>query len=348
MDYEIDPVFLICSERSGSNLIRVMVGAHGSVSALPTLHIMRDVCARMDVMAWGANEGAQYDALMECVTRSLNTHYSQDFTQSTLELLSQITPFTPQGFLRRLYGHLGSSAGQRMVFIKENNLSDMAVQIMDSFPTARFVFQVRDPRDVVTSGLALRDSPLGNKFGSLKNALSIWHEDQTFGLRMLGHLGPKRVFLQRYEDLIANPELVLNGLCTFLDLPFDPEMLSYFEKPQAQEDSQKQRALENISRPVMTQNSNKFIGKLSTQQIEAVEAHLGDLMDRFNYARYCDLSAEQTQAAISWASQSEPAERLANDEWTPFYRLQRKPHHAKLDQIAAPLDFQYLPLDGDR
>jgi hypothetical protein len=45
---------------------------------------------------------------------------------------------------------------------------------------------------------------MGNKFGSVRNALNVWRDDQAGGLAAYGLLGTQRVFLQRYEDLVAN------------------------------------------------------------------------------------------------------------------------------------------------
>lgn len=36
----------------------------------------------------------------------------------------------------------------------------------------------------------------------------------------------------RYEDLVANTEVTLRRICEFLDLPWDPAMLTYHESAQ--------------------------------------------------------------------------------------------------------------------
>lgn len=315
--------------------------AHKSVLATPPIHMLRDIVSRMEPVSFGDGHSPHSKLLKSAATQKFKEHYDRRETKRLMDALFGSGPQTPKKFMRTLFRELALMAERPIVFIKENQLAQHGAQIIDAFPDARFVFQVRDPRDFIASGLALRDGALGNKFGSFGNALSVWHEDQSFGLRMLGHFGAERVFLQRYEDLIQDPETVLKSLCEFLSILFDPGMLSFYEMPKAQKDSTRNRALENISKPIMKQNSRKYLNSLSEEQIVDVEAHVGLLMDRFGYERHAKLSPQMIEDAISRVSKNEPIERAANDEWTPFYLLQSKQHHSQLDDAAAPLEFQY-------
>jgi len=52
------PIFLICSERSGSNLISSIVGEHPEVYAHPPYHLGRDLILRLPITPWEAAIGA--------------------------------------------------------------------------------------------------------------------------------------------------------------------------------------------------------------------------------------------------------------------------------------------------
>lgn len=102
-----------------------------------------------------------------------------------------------------------------------------------AFSDAKFIYQVRDPRDFLASAKARRKQWLGNKFGSQRQAMTVWREDQEGGLAALALLGPERVCLLRYEDLVADAQNNLERICKFIGIEFDPAMLSLHEGAEA-------------------------------------------------------------------------------------------------------------------
>jgi hypothetical protein len=94
------------------------------------------------------------------------------------------------------------------------------------FLEARFVHLVRDGRDVA---LSLREI---DEWGPSKvaGAAKYWVEHVQAGRDRAARLGRERYLEVRYEDLVAEPETTLRSVCAFMDLPFDPCMLSYYER----------------------------------------------------------------------------------------------------------------------
>ncbi|SNT07146.1 amino acid adenylation domain-containing protein [Antarctobacter heliothermus] len=333
-------LFLICSERSGSNLIRAMMDAHPKVSAPQPLHLIRDVIVRADALVHGDRDGPVAQAMLQLVRERLHKQFPAPVAAAIAARIEGADPFVPREILRALYGGILAETGSDMVMVKENELHEAAAQIIDAFPDARFVFQTRDPRDYLSSAVALKTGAFGNKFGSFRNAMQVWASDQRFGLRMLGHFGPNRVFLQRYEDLVADPEGVLRDLCRFAGFAFEPEMLEFHQTDTVKAFSTRKDAWKNLARPVMSGNFNKYRNSLSRRQIVAVESMVGPLMDRLGYKR----DHPQGKAArwpIVWPSLVEPLERWTNKEWSPFYTVANTKHHADLDRQAAPVLLPY-------
>ena len=69
---------------------------------------------------------------------------------------------------------MAPEARGKHAFIKENNIHQMLFFLVDAFPDAKFIFQVRDPRDFLLSCVARRKRWLGNKFGSIRNAMNVY------------------------------------------------------------------------------------------------------------------------------------------------------------------------------
>jgi hypothetical protein len=208
-------------------------------------------------------------------------------------------------------------------------------------PSAKFVFQVRDPRDYLVSAEARRGFWAGNKFGSLRRALEVWREDQLGGLQVLGLLGPERVFFLRYEDLVSRPREVLEPLCAFLGLPFEEAMLEFHASEQAVRRGATGAARANVARPLMSSNFGKYRTQLSRRKIRVVETWLGDLMDRFGYEREFVERARPRKVSALWPQWTEPFERLLNRETDPFYLDGLKRFRRRLRGLAGPLARPY-------
>ena len=186
------------------------------------------------------------------------------------------------------------------------------------------------------------------KFGSTRNALSIWQEDQDFGLRATAFFGPEQVFVQRYEDLIANPENVLSALCTFMGLSFDKDMLTFYQRAEAVSFAAKGPMWTNISRPVMATNSRRYAETLSKRDIRSVEAYLGPYMDRFGYQRDFPSVEKPRKRDIFWPMLLEPIERWVNKDLTPFYNFGNAKYHALLTNRVEPIKLSYLNKTQER
>jgi hypothetical protein len=331
------PIFLICSERSGSNLISSIVGEHPDVYAHPPYHLGRDLIMRLpDVVAGGVSSGA-FRVLRENAVARVAKYRGEDEAGRLDRWLSSQTRISPRAIARFVYQEMPTAARGKHALIKENNAHQMLPFLVDCFPDAKFIFQVRDPRDFLLSAVARRKRWLGNKFGSVRNALNVWRDDQLGGLVAYGLLGPERVFLQRYEDLVGRFDETVGALCAFLGLNFDERMHKFHEADHAQQLAVKGGPRENLAKPLMTENFRKYKKDLSSGRIKMVEAHVGDLMDRFGYPREYTGLASPSFFSVLRPQLSEPLERLINRDFGAQYKSGNKRLKARLDSDVVPL-----------
>lgn len=117
-------------------------------------------------------------------------------------------------------------AGDALYGEKSPNYYDSLQWLSRQFPNARFVVIWRDPADICRS--ILRAAQTGSSFFAKRG---ITHR-ALIGTRRLKNeceaLARRGVPLHeiQYEEMIANPEAVLSGICDFLNIPFDAQMLS--------------------------------------------------------------------------------------------------------------------------
>jgi hypothetical protein len=330
------PIFLICSERSGSNLIASIVGEHPDVYSHPPYHLGRDLLLRLHEVAADGSAAARDVLTKNAVSRVAK--YRGDDEAARLETwLAGQTEISPRALARFVFQEMPLEAHGKHAFIKENNAHQLLFFLVDCFPDAKFIFQVRDPRDFLLSAVARRKRFMGNKFGSVRNALNVWRDDQLGGLTALGLLGPDRVFLQRYEDLVANFDATVSALCDFLELTFDEQMHKFHEAEHAQRLAVKGGPRENLAKPLMTGNFRKYRKGLSRGQVKIVESYVGDLMDRFGYPReYTGLAKPGFFSALR-PQLTEPLERFINGDIGPQYKFGNSRLKKQLDANVTPL-----------
>ena len=87
-------------------------------------------------------------------------------------------------------------------------------QVLDLYPKARIIHIYRDGRDVITSFIKRGMSPY---FASM-----LWLYNTSFALKYRNHSNYYEI---RYENLVENPDKVIEDLCNLLNIVFSKKML---------------------------------------------------------------------------------------------------------------------------
>lgn len=93
----------------------------------------------------------------------------------------------------------------------------IATLLEQAFPASQFIGLIRNPKNVVTS-LIHFDRAGGESF-EMNQALTYWLRMTELLMRFSEVLGPQRVKVVFYEDMIENPQNILQGLFSFLGEP---------------------------------------------------------------------------------------------------------------------------------
>jgi amino acid adenylation domain-containing protein len=337
-------VFLICSERSGSNLIRALLNNHPGINSPAPFHIGRDFGRNLYAFGEDLYDDDNWQRLAKSIRSRLNSSLTKSETEKIYRHLLAQQERNYASIIESIYAStpgLNTDDGETILFLKENHIQKQAFFLLHHFPDAKFVFQVRDPRDYLASLRSLRPGLFGNKYGSTRHALEVWREDQLGGLNLKSHLGPKRVFLQRYEDLIENPELVLTELCHFLNIDYDPIMLRYHEKDDIKKLAVRGGPRENLAKPIMSSNTGQYRHKLKKRHIRIVEHYIGHLMEVFGYEMEFKPAGRAKLFWTLWSQFTEPFERIANWDFSPLYPEANGKMFERLERQAMPLSFSY-------
>jgi hypothetical protein len=183
------PTFILCSVRSGSTLLRVLLNSHSQIHSPHELHL-----------------------------RDLAVEVKSSYAQKSLGEAGLDARHLEYLLWDRVLHRELMSAGKRWIVNKTPNDVWIVDRILECWPDARFVFLLRNPAAIARSRQALRpqDTPE-------RNVEMVRRYVQAVEDARAAHPG----HTVRYEDLAAAPEHETRRLCEFLGVPWERSMLDY-------------------------------------------------------------------------------------------------------------------------
>lgn len=335
------PVILLCSERSGSNLIARIFDAHPDFCAPGASHLFKVMseCASR----YKPNSKSLKDAIFNLFNVKVSRWVIDDWPKEKLiKVIEQQS--TAAEAVSSIYAAEVAASQKRHVFIKENSCFAYLNFILSHTSNPKFLFFVRDPRDVAvswTNGPVMR--------GGTIRATNRWLYDQKGYLETFSNLDPNfsKSFL-RYEDLLSNPEDELKRVCKDLNIPFSDKMLSFSKNSiHAQTDAKRSSMWSNLNKPLISDNSNKFLKELNEDQITYIETLCADFMEPLGYKAVSDKkkpfgSASSFEELEAMLHLTEPCEKpaymgLPQEERARFENWSRLVNEMKQRPFCSPL-----------
>jgi protein-disulfide isomerase len=207
-----DPVFVLCTSRSGSTLLRFVLDAHPDLACPPELKTP-NVLAQL-ARLWSAT-----DALGGTAAGQGGAGISEAAAagiRHTMDLM--IGPY----LARR---------GKRRYCDKNLGTEPHVETLLAVYPEAKFICLYRHPMDMIASGVEA--CPWGlNQYGfepyvahtpgNSVLALARYWADHAGAILAVEDKFPGQCHRVRYEDLVADPDAVAAGIFGFLGLPQVP------------------------------------------------------------------------------------------------------------------------------
>jgi hypothetical protein len=259
--------FLLCTERSGSNLIVKLLNAHSKVCGPSTKHIINPILRNLFRYGDLTNENNWNELLMDFLNL-FNVDFSvwkSDF--SIDEIKNNVEKGDYIGLINYIFNKEAKENGKKALFIKENQVYEFFPYLAEWFEDSKYVYQVRDPRDVA---LSWKKNP--SHKGGVVNAAYQWKFDQQQLLKLRVLLEEKnKVISIKYEDLLTDYEFTLTRVFEFLNLEYEEKVLNFYTDSFTKKNSSTQQAWNNLSKSLIRDNSNKFLKELSSNEILAIE-----------------------------------------------------------------------------
>src|SRR5439155_14490699 len=213
-------IFVLSPPRSGSTLLRVMLGGHPQLFAPPELELLS-----FNTLAQRHQALAERDSFwLEGTLRALMQIKECDADQAK-ELMQQCQD--QQLTTAQFYGLLQDWLGNRMLVDKTPSYA-LDIEILRraerDFAAARYLHLIRHPYAMIRSFEAARLEQVffrhQHGFSRRELAELIWLQSQTNILQFLQTVPPERQHQVHFEELVTEPERVLRGVCQFLGLDY--------------------------------------------------------------------------------------------------------------------------------
>ncbi|MEN0000152.1 MAG: sulfotransferase [Pseudomonadota bacterium] len=234
--------FIIGNPRSGTSLLRLLLTTN------PAIHVPPE-CG---FMAWWAkkyhdvdlaNDPSRVEALTDDIVSSKKFEFWDMSREDVAAAIRQSENRDYASLTRHLYTTHATTAGKPEALIGDkNNFHVGHVPQLDSLqPGSKFIHIIRDGRDVAASYMALNkaaDTATSQYYPKLAQtidrAADEWAGNIMTVRRAFAALAQDQCIEIRYEDLVADTVSVLQRVCAFLGVAYDPHMLNYHEHNKAQ------------------------------------------------------------------------------------------------------------------
>jgi len=256
-------IFILYSERSGSNLLRLLLGNHPRLSApvapqfwdsfVTYTHRMGDLRKRSNALR-----------LIAMLKRYANHPFSDwNLDSNAKEIYSITTPSCFAEVVDALYLAKAKEENKEGYVCKENSLFEYAGNIKNDIDQLHWIYLYRDPRDVVHSWLKNKV-----RFFTAYNAAHSWNTEQKQCLSLHQAHGFEYLDIS-YENMITTTEDTISSVLKYAELAVDKRC---FTNNEDRDEPKRNILWKNLDKPIDSSNKNNYQKGLTEKQINIVES----------------------------------------------------------------------------
>jgi hypothetical protein len=308
------PVF-VGSGRSGTTLLRTIFDAHPHLAVAHEPQFMGTVARNRSQLE--AN-GFHLDEFVSTINANANYRRLELDSDAVRHALDEAEPASVADAVRVVLGEYARREDKPLYADKTPGYVIQIPELSKMFPEIRFVHLIRDGRDVALSYL---ERPWGPS--TIGESAMYWRSRVGRGRRAGRAIGPERYLEVRYEELVANTEPEVARICSFLSLPFAPEMLQYHESAKSLiAGSHQPEAFSALLLPP-TSGLRDWTTQMNEDDVALFEAIAGDLLEDLDYPRRSRTFSLATRARVLRAEAAWSARRAREAAKTRLRRSKR-------------------------
>lgn len=151
-------------------------------------------------------------------------------------------------------------------------------QLCRLFPGARFIYLVRDGRDVTKSIQKLMMYGMTVRQNSIE-----WTEANRWEHKWAVSGYADRILPVRYEDLVLDPEPTLRGICEFIGEQYEPQMLAWQDSIERTLPARERHIHTKLTRNMHRDDVERWRREMNASELFVAEALMGRDLRQFGY-----------------------------------------------------------------
>lgn len=280
---------IIGTQRSGSNLLRVILDQSPEMASPHPPHILVTFVPLLNIYG-PLDIDSNYRKLVDDVVEYVNVNPVpwEGVVLNADEIYGQLETNSLFELNRLIYEKAAESKQAKYWCCKSMNNVYFADDLEAQKDKLKYIYLYRDGRDVA---LSFQKAVVGDKH--IYHIAKQWKKDQDACLALAKQVPADRFFSLNYENLISKPEETVRKLCAFLDIAYTDSMLQYYTSNASKITAESGEMWSNLNKPIMTNNSNKFLKEFKPDELEIFELVAGDTLTALGYKLYApELKAE--------------------------------------------------------
>lgn len=277
----MSPVFMIGTQRSGSNLLRLMLNQLDEIASPHPPHILERMFPLLDTYG-DLNDDKNFSLLVDDVCRlvELNPVEWAGVRLDRADIEKRCMENNLVAVYGAVYDVFAENKGAKSWCCKSLANINYIDKLEAYFKKPKYIYLYRDGRDVA---LSFQKAVVGEKH--IYNIAKEWSDTQEMAIRLRNNIKSGRLICINYEELTSNAEATAKKLCKFLGVKYAAKMHDFHSTDEAVKAAKSSTLWGNVTKPVMSNNSKKYRTEMSERDLKIFESVSGHVLDELGYDR---------------------------------------------------------------
>lgn len=275
----IQPIQIIGTQRSGSNLLRLMLNQFDEITAPHPPHILQRFIPLLPIygnLKIQQNFFKLIDDVCTLVERNPVPWTGVEFNR--VEILKLCNENNLLEIFRVVYDLKAKQDNSSFWACKSMANIKYASELEETGMRPLYIHLYRDGRDVACS---FKKAIVGEKH--VYHIANQWRNNQESCLKLKEKVGCERFIQLSYENLIHFPEDEMKRLSSFLNIEFKPKVFDFYKSKESHNTAVAGKMWANVAKPILKTNSNKYKKELSEMEIGIFEKQAGEMLQKLAY-----------------------------------------------------------------
>lgn len=279
---------IIGTQRSGSNLLRVILDQSADIASPHPPHILvtfGPLMSKYEPLTKESYKTLVNDVVDFVVANPVPWEGVELDREAIFNASDRYTLFDLN---RLIYEEAAKAKNSRYWCCKSMANVHYAEELEKYGVIDKYIFLYRDGRDVAAS---FKKAVVGDKHTYF--LAKQWTDDQEACLSLASDLSADRFFALNYETLISEPERTVKELCAFLDIAYHDEMLNFYTSNSSRITAAAGEMWANLEKPIMKDNTGNFLKSFKEGDLEIFEMVAGKTLQKLGYPLYTAMDSPE-------------------------------------------------------